>query len=46
MRINPVTEYRQRKASDAHHILQGYLKKTAIFIVLSIEIYFFIKMLI
>ena len=46
MRVNPIKEYREKKESDARLVLQGNLKKIAILIVLSIEIYFFIKMLI
>jgi hypothetical protein len=46
MRINPITEYRQKHASEASIVLQRSIKKMAILIVLSVEIYFFIKMLI
>jgi hypothetical protein len=46
MRINPIIEYRQKHASEGNIVLKRSIKKMAILIVLSVEIYFFIKMLI
>jgi len=46
MRINPNTQYHQKREKEANQLQQKYLMKIVIFIVLGIEIYFFIKMLI
>lgn len=46
MRINPTTEYDQKKALLAQELLNKYLLKISILFILSIEVYFFIKMLI
>jgi hypothetical protein len=46
MRINPTTKYDQKKVLLTQELLQKYLLKISILFVLSIEVYFFIKMLI
>lgn len=46
MRINPTTKYDQKKALLAQELLKKYLLKISILFILSIEVYFFIKMLI